>query len=781
MNGLNRVIRSGVRRRRVQTVVIALVAAAAVTASVLGAGLLVASEAPFDDAFAAQRGPHLTVQADPAHVTAAQLTASASASGVSAAAGPYPLLVVPMAVGPQGMRIPPLTLVARADPGGAVDRVELIGGRWATGPGELVMGGGMVRLPLGATVTTAGGTELTVVGTARSVSGTAGGWVAPSAVAALDAPGVTHGLQMLYRLTDPAQVSAGRDAVAATLPSGAVVSARSWLDIRQDAVEDAAVFVPFLVAFALLGIVMAVLVVGTVIAGTVGAATRRIGILKALGCTPGGIVRAYVTQALIPASIGALAGAVAGNLIALPVLAETEEIYGSANTAIAWWVTVLAAGGVLAVVAATGWAAALRAGRLRTVDAIAVGRASGPVRGRWASRLAARLPVPRPIGLGLARPFARPVRTSATLLAVAAGAAAVTFASGLGASLVRIQTALDQNTADVTVSGSFGGPGPGGAAPGGLPPGGSAPSGSASALDGAAVLAAIAAQDGTRAAYGVVEEPVTVVGIADPVRLSAFSGDASWAGFEMVSGRWFAAPGETVASAPLLKAVGIQVGDSLTVRSDDGTTTSLHIVGEVFESSPSVFTSTATVPGLQPAEFPIALTDGTDAGAYAEKLTAALTAQSLTAQPTGADVDPLLLLIQGLTATLTLLLLAVAALGVLNMLVLDLRDRVHDLGIHKALGMTPKQTIAMVIASVAGVGLTGGLLGVPLGIAMQRLVVPSMAASGGLHLPASLLDVYGPALLAALALGGPAVALLGALLPAGWAARTRTATALRTE
>lgn len=56
-----------------------------------------------------------------------------------------------------------------------------------------------------------------------------------------------------------------------------------------------------------------------------------------------------------------------------------------------------------------------------------------------------------------------------------------------------------------------------------------------------------------------------------------------------------------------------------------------------------------------------------------------------------------------------------------------------------------------------------------------------MAASGGLHLPRTLLDVYGPVVLAALALGGPAIALLGALLPAGWAARTRTAVALRTE
>ena len=54
-------------------------------------------------------------------------------------------------------------------------------------------------------------------------------------------------------------------------------------------------------------------------------------------------------------------------------------------------------------------------------------------------------------------------------------------------------------------------------------------------------------------------------------------------------------------------------------------------------------------------------------------------------------------------------------------------------------------------------------------------------AAGGLHLPAVLLDGYRPGSLIALALGGPAIALLGALLPAGWAARTRTAVALRAE
>ncbi|MFI9056747.1 hypothetical protein ACIGXQ_19775 [Streptomyces anulatus] len=44
-----------------------------------------------------------------------------------------------------------------------------------------------------------------------------------------------------------------------------------------------------------------------------------------------------------------------------------------------------------------------------------------------------------------------------------------------------------------------------------------------------------------------------------------------------------------------------------------------------------------------------------------------------------------------------------------------------------------------------------------------------------------MIAVYGAAALLLPALGGPLIAVLGALLPAGWAARARTAAALRTE
>jgi len=43
------------------------------------------------------------------------------------------------------------------------------------------------------------------------------------------------------------------------------------------------------------------------------------------------------------------------------------------------------------------------------------------------------------------------------------------------------------------------------------------------------------------------------------------------------------------------------------------------------------------------------------------------------------------------------MLVAVAALGVLNGVLLDTRERVRELGIYKALGMTSRQTTSMVL------------------------------------------------------------------------------------
>jgi putative ABC transport system permease protein len=87
----------------------------------------------------------------------------------------------------------------------------------------------------------------------------------------------------------------------------------------------------------------------------------------------------------------------------------------------------------------------------------------------------------------------------------------------------------------------------------------------------------------------------------------------------------------------------------------------------------------------------------------------------------------------------------------------------------------------MVVSSVAGIGLVAGLIAIPAGIALHQYVLPVMAHAAQTNVPPSVLNAFRPWEVVLLALSGLVIAVAGALVPAGWAARTRTASALRAE
>ncbi|MFK0048974.1 FtsX-like permease family protein [Streptomyces sp. NPDC090741] len=794
MSGLGKVVRSGVRRRKVHTLVTGLATMMAVTASVLGGSLLVASTGPFDQAFARQHGAHLTAQFDASRTTAAQLSASAHAAGVTAASGPFQTATINPQGGsdleiPTGMSLPPMTVVGRADPGGPVDDVTLLQGTWVSGPGQVVLSSGYGS-PVKRVGTTLrfpdlpGAPTLTVVGFAQSVSRTAGAWVAPSEIASLTAPGAAGGYQMLYRFAaagTAAQIEADRAAVMAATPAGALAGVQSWLNTKEGTDRNTALFVPFLIAFGLLGVLMSVLIVGNVVAGAVGTGTRRIGILKALGFTPAQVVRSYMGQALIPAAVGTAIGALAGNALAVPVLSTTAQVYGTTTAGVAPWVDLAVIAGALGMVTVTAWAAALRAGRLRTVDALTVGRTPRTGRGRRAARLTARLPLPRPVSLGLAHPFARPARTAGMIAAIVFGGAAATFAVGMAASLSWVQTAKNHDTADVVIQ-AFGpppAPGPGRPGPPAVTP---------ATTDPAAITAAVNAQSGTQEYYGTANTDVTIAGVSGSTTVFTFTGDSTWAGYKMVSGSWFHGPGEAVAPSTFMTATATRIGDTVTLH-DHGKAIPVRIVGEVFDphtQTNEVLTDAATLTvaetDLNPASYHIKVKPGTNVAAYVDTLNISLKPLGVSAVTDQAEgSSDVILALDTLTAVLTLMLVTVAGLGVLNTVVLETRERVRDIGVAKALGMTPSQTISMILAAVVVVGLVGGAIGLPAGLALHAVTVPAMGRSAGLHFPASAINVYPVSELILLGLGGLLIAVLGALMPATWAARTRTVTALRTE
>jgi putative ABC transport system permease protein len=167
---------------------------------------------------------------------------------------------------------------------------------------------------------------------------------------------------------------------------------------------------------------------------------------------------------------------------------------------------------------------------------------------------------------------------------------------------------------------------------------------------------------------------------------------------------------------------------------------------------------------------------------YISALNAKLHLLYADAQDTAVDRSGSTLpIFESMIAILTAMLATVAGLAVLNAAVLETRERVHDLGVYKAVGMSPRQTVAMVLSSVALVGLCAGVVGVPIGIALHDYVLPVMAHTAGTNLPQQYINVYRGSETVLLGLGGLAIAIVGALLPASWAAKTRTAIALRTE
>jgi putative ABC transport system permease protein len=797
-------VRGGIgRRRRVQTIVIALVLVVSTASSVLGLALVVDSHATFDHAFSAQRGAHVVATINTARATSAQLAATARLPQVSAAAGPFAEADVTAtdssSNGPTAV-LPPLTLVGRAPPSGPVDDVTLQAGHWPQRTGQIVMetntNGFGAAVGDTVTVTSAPGKpRLTVVGLATSVSQSAGGWVVPDEIPALRSPGATATAEMLYRFRNAgsaAAVSAGTAAVTRALPAGAVTGTQSYLSVRAAQHNDVALYSPFVVAFAIIGLVMSVLIVANVVSGAVIAGYYRIGILKSIGFTPGQVIAAYTGQVIVPAVAGCVAGVALGNLLAVSLLNKTADIYGAGRLGVPLWVNVAVPLAMCGLVALAAVVPALRAGRLSATQALAAGRAPRTGRGHLAHRLLGRLALPRPVTIGLASPFARPARMAGTLAAVLLGVTAVTFAVGLVTSLQRAVAELHlTKTEQVQVY--YNEPGSCTASSSLIRcragrPGQTQPS---SAQSQRAVTAALRSLPGT--AHYVLEEDnqyVRVSGLVQPIAATAFLGNAGWLRYTMSSGHWYTGPDQAVVPKRLLTTLHATVGDTITITGLGGRAIPVRIVGEAFYSQNDSLTMltdwrtlTAAHPGLTPdpsnAQYDVGLRPGTNPTAYVQALSAKLGSNygvSINQEGGGGAAIAI-----GLAGTLTLLLSIAAGLGVFNAVVLDTRERVHDLGVFKAVGMTPRQTVSMVLCSVACAGLLAGVLAVPAGIAVHRYVMPAMAGAAGLDVPASLQNVYGAAELAALALAGLAIALAGALLPAGWAAQSRTAAALRAE
>jgi len=789
MRAVRTALRGGLAGRRAQALAIGLVLLATCAASTLAAGLLADANAPFDHAFSAQHGADAILTVNAQRVSATELAATARLAGVTAATGPFAEAIVTATAtvpgGPGVVQFQALTLAGRSSPGGPVDDIVLSSGHWPTATGQIVVsrdladqGPGISLSPGQVIMLTGepGSPKLTVVGVATSATDTADGWVLPAQITALGPP---QAEQMLYRFTSAgsgAAVSADVAAVRRALPAGTVLGAGSWLTVRAQEAQNIAPTVPFLLTFGVIGLGVSVLIVINVVSGAVVAGTRRIGVLKAVGFTPAQVMSVCVLQVAVPAVTGVILGTVIANLLAAPLLGQTSRVFVVSPQSIPPWVDLAVPLAMFALAGIAALVPASRAGRLSAVQAITTGRAPRPSHGYAAHRLLSRVRVlPRPVTIGLAGPFARPGRTLVTFAVILFGAVAVTFGVGLGTSLNRVAADLALPGAGQVQLGLPGQQGPPGQAPPEPP--------SVVAAQEADMTGALRAQPGTLHYVTESKGQLGVTDMAGTASVTAFGGDASWIGYPLIAGHWYGDGGAIVNTA-FLNATGKQVGDSFTLTGD-GRSATLTITGEVFRpgNSAVVLTNLSSVAALDPAArtpqwYYVALRPGVNPQGYVNAIRTRL--------PTGVSqqtstAGPLLPAISALILILSLLLITVAGLGVLNTAVLMTRERVHDLGVFKAVGMTPGQVIAMVVTTVAATGLIAGMIAVPAGIALHHAILPLMGNAAQTGFPAGIYNVYNPPELVLLALAGLVIAVASALAPASWAAQARAATALRAE
>ena len=304
------------------------------------------------------------------------------------------------------------------------------------------------------------------------------------------------------------------------------------------------------------------------------------------------------------------------------------------------------------------------------------------------------------------------------------------------------------------------------------------------AISDARVTSLLSAQSGTARFVAIGHADVIVPGATQPVSVAAYREDSSWIGYVVIHGRWFNAPGEVVAPTAFFTQTGHHVGETINA-SLYGKSIQLKLVGEIFDPQRNnllLRTEFASLPiNLAVWDYEVQLRPGTDPARYAGALESA--GSGIMARTNSENgVDTAFLLINSVLAGLALVLVLIAIAGVFNTVVLNTREKARDIAILKAVGMTPRQVVNMILVSVGVLGVAGALAGIPAGIVLHRniLVVMGQIAAAS-AVPNQFFNVFGWVFLGGIVLAGLAIAMLGALIPAQWAARSRIAEVLQTE
>ncbi|MER6852649.1 FtsX-like permease family protein [Streptomyces flaveolus] len=748
MRAMVRWAHADLRRHRGEALFLVLATVGIVASLLLATALFAYATNPWQRVFTKAHGAHVWIHTS----LSADTHRLAGLGGVDSVAGPFPTESATLTA--HGVRVSAELRGTATLP--SVGRPLLTSGHWlrASEPGGVVLERHLAHTLLavpGDTLTLSGTARtLTVLGIADSAEpryspGEQPGlvWTLPSAVRAPD--GQVTGL----RLSDPDDTDYTVQRAVTVLGAGAVGEVSTWQQARGQAQGDNRLLGQVLALFGLASLAAACFAVHGAISTRVHGHLRNISILKAIGFTPGQVVRVFVLQHLAYALLGAV---VAASLIR----GLGSHIPGRLGEAVDIWqglpqhpmgLFTVPTGAVLFIGATTALAA-WRAGRVPPVPMprpTASAAAGLSVLGRGALGRG----LPPALVLGLHRTLGRRSRSLATVARLALPLLLMVVAMSAWSTIDRFHDHPERAglAAALTVH--------------------------ADGIDDTATRSLLHGDPRIAAVYPGVEVTALVPGQTTTIALRGLGTRSDPYPYALAEGRLPRDLDEAVAGQGLLDLLHVQVGDWARVTVGERPQI-LHIVGRVIEPenagriiSTSLDTLRANDPGLRASLHHVRLRPGADAHTVAaqvsEEAGGRLDVYTVTNPADGLSS------LRGVIAGLIAILAFIGLVELLTAIGAWVREGERDLLALKAIGLSPRQITAITVAATACTTLTAVVAGLAGGLLLARRLIDAQGRSSGIGAgiaqtpPTGLLVAFG------------AVAVLGAaalaVLPAAHAVR----------
>jgi len=749
VRGTVRWARADLRAHRGQSAAVVAVAAAVVAALVLATMLLEGALNPWQQLFTRTRGADMLIYL----AGGTPVGALRALPGVQSVAAPYddaPATLV------QRAQKSPVQLDAMAPTPPAMSAPLVVAGSWlrAGRPDGVVVEASFAAATgtgVGDRIVLDGVDGTTVAMRVIGIADTADQgfypnwtpgliWAQQSLLAQVE-PAASERTEVVgLRLSDPSAAGTGQvsqevfNAYNGASESSPVQRITTRQQVMDSMASDDRLLGVLLALFGIIALVAAPCAIANVTSGRVLMQRQDIAMLKALGFTPGQVVRMLIAE---QTALG-VAGTGLGLAIAR-IATSPEFVHPAAGIGVTLaplpgsWTALIAAGTVLTVVIATA-IPAWRAGKVSPVAAVRPSPPGGhlsPI-----ARLSLLVRLPAPLVLGMRDALTRRLPAALTVAGVAIPMAMITIALTCWSTI----GAFTSDPGRIGLASALT-----------VYPGG---------LTGAQATALITRDSQVSAYYPGAQFDTLLPGDNGTFVARAMGTSRAPYPFQAVQGQMFSAPDEAVAGQGFLSLMHVRVGSWID-PTIDGVPVIVHIVGRTIEPDDNGDVLDFGLDALPPSAsapmfYSVVLKPGVSATAARARLLAASDGRlgvQQSANPAGR-----LGVVRLVIVVAVAILAMIAMANLLTATSVGLRDHVHEAGILKAMGLTPRQVMATLVVSTTIVTAIGVVAGVVAGLAAAPRLVNAQGQASGMGWgiaaplsPAAIAGLIGAALAVAVA------------------------------